>query len=296
MPALVLPGPQSAHATTRRSSLLLSAFALFLASALCTTGLARAQAANPTQVLNASALHPPAGARVAIVEFDDLQCPSCAAANPALMQAAATYHIPWVRHDFLIPGHNWSRIAAINARWFDSHSKALGDEYRNQVFAAQQSIYNPDSLRQFTEKFAQSHSLSIPFAIDPQGKFAAAVDADVALGNLTGVPQHPHHLRRHIRHPQGPTPFNRSHRPHAPLPDHRSGPRRHPRRQTRRKARRDQVRLNVSRQKARRPVVPLNAVPAAVIPLPGTPGVTNLLPRFLLSFPIDLSTHPSLHL
>jgi len=187
MPALVLPGPQSAHATTRRSSLLLSAFALFLASALCTTGLARAQAANPTQVLNASALHPPAGARVAIVEFDDLQCPSCAAANPALMQAAATYHIPWMRHDFLIPYHNWSRQAAINARWFDTRSKALGDEYRNQVFAAQPSIYNPDSLRQFTEKFAQSHGVSIPFAIDPQGKFAAAVDADVALGNLTGV-------------------------------------------------------------------------------------------------------------
>jgi protein-disulfide isomerase len=149
--------------------------------------LAFAQPTQGTQVLNASALHPPAGARVAIVEFDDLQCPSCAAANPTLMQAASTYHIPWIRHDFLIPYHNWSRIAAINARWFDSRSKALGDEYRNQLFANQASIYNPDSLRQFTEKFAQSHGLSLPFAIDPQGKFSAAVDADVALGNQTGV-------------------------------------------------------------------------------------------------------------
>jgi protein-disulfide isomerase len=168
------------------------AFALlFLAAALCSPSFARAQGTNPIQVLNASALHPPAGARVAIVEFDDLQCPSCAAANPTLMQAAATYHIPWIRHDFLIPYHNWSRQAAINARWFDTHSKALGDEYRNQLFANQPSIYNPDSLRQFTEKFAQSHSLSIPFAIDPQGKFAAAVDADVALGNLTGIKSTP---------------------------------------------------------------------------------------------------------
>jgi protein-disulfide isomerase len=103
------------------------------------------------------------------------------------MQAVATYHIPWIRHDFLIPYHNWSRQAAINARWFDTKSKALGDEYRNQLFANQPSIYNPDSLRQFTEKFAQSHGVSLPFAIDPQGKFAAAVDADVALGNQTGV-------------------------------------------------------------------------------------------------------------
>jgi len=168
-----------------RQPLLAAAALLFLAASL-----AHAQASG-TVVLNAAALHPPAGARVAIVEFDDLQCPSCAAANPTLMQAVANYHIPWIRHDFLIPYHNWSRIAAINARWFDSHSKSLGDDYRNQIFAAQQSIYNPDSLRQFTDKFAQSHGLSIPFAIDPQGKLSAAVDADVALGTQTGVKSTP---------------------------------------------------------------------------------------------------------
>jgi protein-disulfide isomerase len=169
-----------------RRSLKAAAIGLLVIAA----SLAHAQASG-TVVLNASALHPPAGARVAIVEFDDLQCPSCAAANPTLMQAAATYHIPWIRHDFLIPYHNWSRQAAINARWFDSRSKTLGDDYRNQVFAAQQSIYNPDSLRQFTEKFAQSHGVSVPFAIDPQGKLAAAVDADVALGTQTGVKSTP---------------------------------------------------------------------------------------------------------
>jgi protein-disulfide isomerase len=145
----------------------------------------RAQA--PMQVLDASALHPPPGARVAIVEFDDLQCPSCAAANPILKAAAAKYHIPWVRHDFLIPYHNWSRIAAIDARWFDQRSKALGDEYRDQVFASQTSIYNPDSLAQFTQKFAQSHGVALPFAIDPQGKLAHEVDADVDLGHRMGI-------------------------------------------------------------------------------------------------------------
>jgi protein-disulfide isomerase len=168
----------------------LLAAALFLVAALCSASLAPAQAANPgTTVLNASALHPPAGARVAIVEFADLQCPSCAAANPTLMQAVKTYHIPWVRHDFLIPYHNWSRQAAINARWFDT--KSLGEEYRNQIFANQPSIYNPDSLRQFTEKFAQSHGVSIPFAIDPQGKFANAVEADSSLGQQTGIKSTP---------------------------------------------------------------------------------------------------------
>jgi protein-disulfide isomerase len=150
-----------------------------------------AHAQTPIQVLDASALHPPAGARVAIVEFDDLQCPSCAAANPILKAAAEKYHIPWVRHDFLIPYHNWSRIAAINARWFDQKSKALGDDYRDQVFANQASIYNPGSLAQFTQKFAQDHHVALPFAIDPQGNLAREVDADADLGRRTGIKSTP---------------------------------------------------------------------------------------------------------
>jgi protein-disulfide isomerase len=150
-----------------------------------------AHSQTPAQVLDPSALRPPAGARVAIVEFDDLQCPACAAANPILKAAAAQYKIPWIRHDFLIPYHNWSRNAAINARWFDLKSNALGDEYRDQVFASQNSIYNPDSLAQFTQKFAQGHGVSMPFAIDPQGKLADAVDADVALGHRTGIQSTP---------------------------------------------------------------------------------------------------------
>jgi protein-disulfide isomerase len=149
------------------------------------------QAQTPIQVLDASALHPPAGARVAIVEFADLQCPACAAANPTLKAAVAQYKIPWVRHDFLIPYHNWSRNAAINARWFDLKSKALGDDYRDQVFAAQASIYNPDSLTQFTQKFAQSHGITLPFAIDPQGKLASDVNADIAIGTRLGIKSTP---------------------------------------------------------------------------------------------------------
>jgi protein-disulfide isomerase len=158
--------------------------------ALAALGLT-ARAQTPIQVLDASALHPPAGARVAIVEFDDLQCPACAAANPILKAAAAQYKIPWIRHDFLIPYHNWSRQAAINARWFDLKSKSLGDDYRDQLFANQNSIYNPASLNQFTQKFAQAHGVELPFAIDPQGKLAAEVDADVALAQRTGIKSTP---------------------------------------------------------------------------------------------------------
>jgi protein-disulfide isomerase len=148
-------------------------------------------AAAGAQMRDASLLKPPGGARVAIVEFDDLQCPACAHANPLLEQAAAKYKIPWIRHDFLIPYHNWSKQAAVNARWFDMKSKALGDEYRDQVFANQNSIELPVQLMQFTQKFAQSHGVALPFAVDPQGKLQAEIDADAALGKHIGITQTP---------------------------------------------------------------------------------------------------------
>jgi len=145
-----------------------------------------------TQVHDPAALKPPAGARVAIVEFVDMECPVCATTNPIVEKAAATYKIPLVRHDFLIPSHAWSGIAAINARWFDTKSKALGDQYRDQVFANQPTFYNnPELLRQFTEKFAASHHIVMPVPIDPQGKLANALKADNELGMRTGIEHTP---------------------------------------------------------------------------------------------------------
>lgn len=75
----------------------------------------------------------------------------------------------------------------MNARWFDSKGNGLGDAYRNAVFANQSSIYNVNVLATFPQKFAQSHGIAMPFAVDPQGKLAAAVKADTDLGMSTGI-------------------------------------------------------------------------------------------------------------
>jgi protein-disulfide isomerase len=141
----------------------------------------------PTQVRDASALHPPAGARVAIVEFDDLECPACAVANPLLMGAAAKYGIPWIRHDVHIPGHVWSPRAALYARFFDTKSKTLGNDYRNSVFADQRSLETLNELEQFTQRFASAHGVVLPPAIDPMGLLAQELQADNELGIRTGV-------------------------------------------------------------------------------------------------------------
>ena len=62
--------------------------ALFLAiAALFAVAAAHAQFGAPppgTRVHDPAALHPPAGARVAIIEFEDLECPDCGRANPIL--------------------------------------------------------------------------------------------------------------------------------------------------------------------------------------------------------------------
>jgi protein-disulfide isomerase len=164
------------------------------AAALVAVPAVRAQFNVPpagTQVHDPSALKPPAGARVAIVEWEDMECPDCARANPLLREAAAKYNIPWVRHDFPLPFHAWSFTAAVNARWFDTKNKKLGDDYRDSVFANQTSITTQDALAQFTQKFAQDHGVAFPFAVDPQGKLAAEVKTDYALGQRVGIEHTP---------------------------------------------------------------------------------------------------------
>lgn len=126
-------------------------------------------------------LKPPKGAQVAIVVFEDLECPDCRRAAPLVEEAAKTYKIPVVRHDFPLPFHKWSFDAAVIARYFDSHSKPLGNQYRDYIFEHQPEI-TPENLRSCSEKFAADHKVDLPFVVDPQGKLAAAVVADRDLG------------------------------------------------------------------------------------------------------------------
>jgi protein-disulfide isomerase len=127
------------------------------------------------------ALRPPKGAQVALVVFEDLQCPQCGRTAPLLAQASRTYKIPLVQHDFPLPMHNWSFDAAVLARYFDTHSKDIGNEFRDTVFAHQMEI-NPQNLHAFAEKFASDHKIGLPFVVDHDGKLAAAVRADKEVG------------------------------------------------------------------------------------------------------------------
>jgi protein-disulfide isomerase len=178
----------SLSSSVRRTSLRRFAW---LVAVLCLATSGFAQFSNPTPSGDKSPLRPPPGSRVAIYVFEDLECPDCSRAAPLLVEASEKYKIPLVVHDFPLPFHAWSFDAAVNARYFDSKSKKLGDDYRASVFAAQSTIRTPADLHAFTEKFATEHNLTLPFVMDPQKKLSDAVKADYALGQRIGIEHTP---------------------------------------------------------------------------------------------------------
>jgi protein-disulfide isomerase len=150
----------------------------------------RISAQNTTRVNDPSFLRPPAGAKVAVIEFEDLECPSCSRFAPIVHAAASRYKVPLLRHDFPLPMHTWAYDAAVDARWFEYHSPALGDEYRARIFSNQAAIYTKNDLLGFTQRFAREKGLAWPFVIDPQGLLRAKVERDIALGKNKVVIDH----------------------------------------------------------------------------------------------------------
>jgi protein-disulfide isomerase len=166
---------------------------IFLVLAVCGTIALRAQTSGDV-------LRPPKGAKVAIVVFEDLECPDCARAAPLVIEAGKTYKIPVVRYDFPLPQHLWAFDAAVMARYFSSKSPALGLEFREYIFQHQPVITSANTsdesgqkqrLRAAAEQFAKEHKTTLPFVVDPQNKFAAAVRADRELGVHIGIEHTP---------------------------------------------------------------------------------------------------------
>ena len=139
---------------------------------------------------DASLLKPPPGAKVAIVMFEDLQCPDCSQAYSIVWEAANTHKIPVVLHDFPLPMHNWAFEAAIWARFFDKTSVDLGNAFRKFIYANQIQVTR-DNLQQWVQKFGDDNKTAIPFAKDPDGKLAHLVMEDYSLGQRIGVEHTP---------------------------------------------------------------------------------------------------------
>jgi protein-disulfide isomerase len=155
-----------------------------------TAWLALTLAPAASRAADGSSLKPPPGTRVAIVMFEDMECPDCARAYPVVWEAAKKHNIPVVLHDFPLQMHPWSFDAAVFARYFDSKSQKLGDDFRGFIFQNQQQI-DKQNLRQWADKFASTNNSPIPFVLDPDGQFKTKILADRQLGTQIGLQHTP---------------------------------------------------------------------------------------------------------
>jgi hypothetical protein len=171
--------------------LLAPAFLLALAPAF-----ASAQTSlPPNQVTNfrdTSSFKPPAGVKVAVIEYEDLECPACANAFPTVHAAVNHYHIPIQENDFQIPTHHWSHQAAIFAHYLKAKvSPELAEEFRRETFASQMRIGSLDDLHNWEESFMKAHGKQMPFVVDPTGQFDREVSATTAQGQKIGIMETP---------------------------------------------------------------------------------------------------------
>ena len=141
-----------------------------------------------TQFKDTSLLKPPAGAKVAVIEYEDLECPACAHAFPIVHTAVGRYHVAMEEYDFQIPGHAWSHDAAIFAHYLKAKvSPELSEEFRREVFASQTRIASKDDLHNFEQAFMNQHGKQIPFVVDPTGEFDREVNATTNQGLKLGL-------------------------------------------------------------------------------------------------------------
>jgi protein-disulfide isomerase len=172
----------------------LFAASLFVALPLCAPAFGQYSAPpnTGTAFKDTSMLKPPAGARAAIIEFEDLECPACAHAFPITRAAAEHYKIPLLHHDFPLQMHIWSRDAAVIARYMqDKISPQAAEDYRRAVFANQNAIASKEDLQNFTRHYFQTHGREMPFVVDPTGQFLREVHADFQIGERIGLTQTP---------------------------------------------------------------------------------------------------------
>ena len=167
-------------------------FAIALSGSLLAPGYVTGQTSLPPNQVgpftDTSMLKPPPGVKLAIVEWEDMECPACAHAFPFVHAAVSQYHISLVEYDFLIPGHAWSHQAALYARYMkEKVSPELAVEYRRQVFAAQYRIATPEDLVAFTKQFLTQHGKQMPFVVDPTGQFEREIPAEVELRKKLGA-------------------------------------------------------------------------------------------------------------
>lgn len=134
----------------------------------------------------------PKDATVTVVEFGDLQCPACKAAQPTIEALAAEPNVRFVFQNFPLEMHNW---AAKGAAYADCVGRASNDEFWKfiaKTYETQSDITAENADEKLTAIADGTGVKGADIAVcaaRPETK--ARIDASVALGksvDVTGTP------------------------------------------------------------------------------------------------------------
>ena len=134
-------------------------------------------------------------ASVTLEEFADLQCPSCAAAHPAMNEIKSYYgpkiHFIFRNFPLQIPAHDKGYEAALAASAAGMQNKFW--EMQNILFQNQKTWDKDPTYKQTWKGYAQKIGLDVPkWETDMSGMGAKnRVEADMARGKAIGISSTP---------------------------------------------------------------------------------------------------------
>ena len=132
---------------------------------------------------------------VKVFIYEDLQCPDCLNFRQLLDQKLLPKYgsrVAFVHRDFPLAKHDWSRQAAIAARWVQEQNPALAIVFRREIMSEQDHI-RVANLKPWIVEFAVRNDL------DPKGmihsledkRLDAIVDQDYQSAVARGVTRTP---------------------------------------------------------------------------------------------------------
>jgi protein-disulfide isomerase len=132
---------------------------------------------------------------VRVVSYESLQCSDCTKYRKMLDEHLLPRYgarVAFEHRDFPLARHQWSKRAAIAARWFDSLEPALGVEFRRWALNNIGTITAEDftaRLAAWAEERGTGGKQAVASLSD--AKLAKAVDEDRAEGIARGISRTP---------------------------------------------------------------------------------------------------------
>lgn len=144
---------------------------------------------DPARLVHADSYQTLPSAKVAVVEFGDFQCPSCAAVHPLLKQLKADYKdkVNFVYRNFPLPMHKNAQVAAEAAAAAADQGKFW--EMHDMLFDNQNEWAESTTAKEIFAKYALNLNLdaeAFKKALDAE-TFADKVSRDQADGYAVDV-------------------------------------------------------------------------------------------------------------